>query len=249
MARKKATVALQVDGEEPLTLQSDAPGVLLGRGGRSSTFLRKYLTDASISREHVRVQAIADNDDGGGGSEGDTAAAPPRVRVSVVGSNPVLLVRRKPPGGKTYIHRGQSAVAEVGDGFRFCRGFDKVVRVVTAPQPPPGSSRQEPAGSREDGKIGDDGDRARDLHASSSAVCDTGEGVREDDGSRPDGGLAAGAAVAVRERRGGGESESGVRPGANQASAAAPAAASGESRCAAAGEQQERAAAVAVAPA
>ncbi|CAM9591073.1 unnamed protein product, partial [Ectocarpus sp. 4 AP-2014] len=115
MAGNRTTVALEVDGEETLMLQSDAPGVLLGRGGHSSTFLRKYLTDATISREHVRVQAIAYNDDSGdGGSERDTAAAPSRVRVSVVGSNPVLLVRRKPPGGKSYIHRGQSAVAEVG---------------------------------------------------------------------------------------------------------------------------------------
>ncbi|CAB1100345.1 unnamed protein product [Ectocarpus sp. CCAP 1310/34] len=211
----------------------------------SSTFLRKYLTDATISREHVRVQAIAYNDDSGdGGSEHDAAAAPSRVRVSVVGSNPVLLVRRKPPGGKSYIHRGQSAVAGVGDGFRFCRGFDKVVRVVTVPQPPPplSSSQQERAGSHEEGNSGDDGERARDPTSSRSAACGVGGGARED-GSRPSGGLAGGAAIAERQRRGSGESESDVRLGDGQASAAATAAAAGVSRCTAEG------AAASVAPA
>lgn len=33
MAGNRTTVALELDGEETLMLQSDAPGVLLGRGG------------------------------------------------------------------------------------------------------------------------------------------------------------------------------------------------------------------------
>lgn len=71
---------------------------------RSSPFLRDRLGDASISREHVRIEVMSDGGNGGdGGSEDavrDAAAAvaevaSPSARVTVVGSNPVVLLRGK----------------------------------------------------------------------------------------------------------------------------------------------------------
>ncbi|CAN0192877.1 unnamed protein product [Scytosiphon promiscuus] len=149
MAGKRARIALLVDGEEPFELPSSSggePGLLLGRGGQSSPFLRSRLGDASISREHIRIEAVSDFDDGAGDSEeaaADATAAPsaaarPSARMTVVGSNPILLVRGKPPGGKTLVHRGQSVVAEDGDGFTFCRGFEGVVRVAAVSPHPDG---------------------------------------------------------------------------------------------------------------
>lgn len=62
----------------------------------SSPFLRKRLSDVSISREHVRVEALpasgGSNGDGDGDGEDATAAS---ARVTVLGSNPVVLIRRQ----------------------------------------------------------------------------------------------------------------------------------------------------------
>ncbi len=57
----------------------------------SSPFLRNRLSDASISREHVRVEALS----GGGGGDGGAPGGSPSARVTVVGSNPVVLIRRQ----------------------------------------------------------------------------------------------------------------------------------------------------------
>ena len=50
----------------------------------SSPFLRNRLSDARISREHVRVEVST-----------GTGRAAPGVRLSVLGANPVMLVRQK----------------------------------------------------------------------------------------------------------------------------------------------------------
>ncbi len=61
----------------------------------SSPFLRDRLNDPSISREHVLVETLSGGGGSGGGGGADAASVLPSARVTVLGSNPVVLIRRE----------------------------------------------------------------------------------------------------------------------------------------------------------